>query len=124
MLLVALTSCATIPPGPSLVGQWGGNHVGLDLGKTSGRLAYDCASGTIDGPLVVDSEGRFAVTGHHTPGHGGPDRIDQVDPSFRAQYSGRLRGDNMTLTVRVENGVMIGPYSLRFGAEPTLMRCL
>lgn len=121
-----VAGCATpVVADRSLAGRWGGQHVGLEIGEASGRLDYDCAAGTIDGPLVADTAGRFAVTGTHTPGQGGPDRIGYVPPSYPARYTGSVRGNTMTLVVDVSGiNARIGPYTLRRGAEPMLLRCL
>lgn len=126
LLSATLASCATAPSGGQpLVGQWGGTHVGLALGSGGGRTDYDCAAGTIDEPLVPDGAGRFTARGRHVPGHGGPDRANDVAPSYAALYSGVVRGDLMSLRVEVSGmNVVIGPYALRRGGEPLLMRCL
>ncbi len=126
MLAMALASCATAPSGGlPLTGRWGGQHVGLELSAAGGRTDYDCAAGTIDEPLVPDGAGRFSARGMHTPGQGGPDRMDYVPPSFPALYSGQVRGDSLSLRIEVPAmKVVIGPYQLRRGAEPILMRCL
>ena len=124
VLLLVTAGCATAPPAPaSLAGQWGGTHIGLRLGPAGGTLEYDCAEGTI-GPLAIGPGGRFTAAGMHTPGTGGPDRVGVVPPSFRTTYSGTVRGDRMTLQGAVETGVRLGPFELRRGAEPMLMRCL
>lgn len=121
-----VTGCATPTPSPrTIIGQWGGQHVGLVMGEQSGRFAYDCAAGIIDGPLTTDAAGRFTATGTHTPGQGGPDRIDYTPPSHPARYSGTVRGDTMTLIVDVAAiDARIGPYALRRGVQPQLLRCL
>jgi hypothetical protein len=125
MAAAALAACATLPTaGIPLTGEWGGTHVGLRLGETSGVLDYDCAAGTIDGPLLPRRDGTFEVEGRHTPGTGGPEREGEVRPSFRARYSGVIRGQRMTLQARVENGVLLGPFTLVKGAEPIIFRCL
>lgn len=127
ILLAALTAgCATPLAGDrQLTGRWGGQHVGLEISAVSGRLDYDCASGTIDDPLATDAAGRFSATGTHTPGQGGPDRIDYTPPSYPARYSGSVSGDVMTLVVDVAAiNARIGPYTLRRGTEPILLRCL
>ena len=93
-------------------------------GGDGGALEYDCASGEIAGPVVPDRAGRFVASGVHIPGHGGPDRIDYVPPRKRATYAGQVTGDRMVLTVRVEDGVLIGPLTLVRGAEPRVYRCL
>ena len=124
LLAAALAACASVPPpGTPLTGNWGGTHVGLELGPTGGTLEYDCAAGTI-GPVIVGSAGRFTAEGTHTPGWGGPEIEGQVRPTHPVRYGGTVRGDRMTLQGRVENGVLLGPFTLRRGAEPIIFRCL
>ena len=123
-LAAALSACASVPTarGP-VTGDWGGTHVGLKLGPAGGVLDYDCAAGTIDGPVVLQSGGSFHAIGMHTPAAGGPERLGEVRPSYRTRYSGAVRGDRMTLQARVENGMLLGPFTLVRGAEPVIMRC-
>jgi hypothetical protein len=110
--------------GRIVLGSWGGTHVGLELGPAGGTLDYDCASGTIEGPLRTDRRGRFSAAGFHVPGTGGPERVGHVPPRLSATYTGRVEGDRMTLRVRVvPTGVEI-PLTLRRGAEPVIFRCL
>jgi hypothetical protein len=119
-----LGGCAAVPPSPApLTGDWGGEHVELHLGGAGGTLDYDCAHGTI-GPVVPNAAGRFTAAGSHTPEHGGPVREGEVLPSHAAQYSGTVHGDRMTLEGRTDDGVRLGPFALRRGAQPMLMRCL
>lgn len=125
LLLLLAAGCATAPPaGVALTGRWGGQHVGLELAANGGTADYDCAAGRIDGPVLPRADGTFQALGTHTPGTGGPERVGVVPPSYAARYEGSVRGDRMTLQVRVENGVMVGPFTLRRGVEPILMRCL
>ena len=126
-LLAALVAGCATPTAADrpLTGSWGGRHVGLVIGEASGRLDYDCAAGTIDGPLIADAAGRFTATGTHTPGQGGPDRIDYTPHAHPARYTGSVRSDTMTLVVDVPSiNARIGPYTLRRGADPILLRCL
>ena len=120
-----LGACASFPTaGVPLTGEWGGTHVGLRLSPSGGVLEYDCAAGTIDGPLLPLGNGRFEAHGRHTPGWGGPEREGEVRPSFRTRYRGVIQGRRMTLEARVENGVLLGPFTLVKGAEPIIFRCL
>ena len=120
-----LAGCAAIPVEPTaLTGDWGGTHVGLHLTPAGGTLEYDCASGRITEPLAPRAGGVFEAQGTHTPGHGGPDVEGMVMPTYRATFTGTVRGDRMTLTGRVENGVVLGPFALRRGAEAGIFRCL
>ena len=121
----ALGACASVPKAAvPVTGEWGGRHVALSLSEASGTLNYDCAAGTIDGPLLPRSDGTFEVEGRHTPGTGGPEIVGQVRPSFRALYWGVIRGQRMTIQARVENGVALGPFTLVKDAEPIIFRCL
>ena len=123
-LPLLLAACASVPAaGVPLTGDWGGVHVGLTLDANGGRLEYDCAAGTM-APLVPGAGGRFEVEGTHTPGHGGPVREGEVMPTYSVRFSGTVRGDRMTLQGRMENGVLLGPFELRRGAEPMILRCL
>lgn len=124
LLALSIAACASVPPaGVPVTGQWGGPHIGLTLDALGGRIEYDCAAGTI-GPIVPGAGGRFAAAGTHTPGWGGPEIEGQVRPTHDAQFSGTVRGDRMTLEGRVENGVVLGPFTLGHGAEPGIFRCL
>ena len=123
-ILLLLAGCSTVGWEPRPVtGEWGGAHIGLSLTESGGRLEYDCASGTI-GQVVPDRSGHFAAAGTHTPGHGGPDIEGEVLPTHATRFSGTVHGDRMTLVGRVENGVELGPFTLRRGAEPGIFRCL
>lgn len=124
-LALALAGCATIGQQPPVLsGQWGGRGIELVLEGGLGRVAYDCASGTVDGAIVPGPDGRFTATGTHVPGQGGPVRVGQIFVSHRATYSGEVRDGRMTLRVAVEDGAMLGPFTLVQGAEPQLLRCL
>lgn len=120
-----LAACAMLPqPPPHLAGQWGGPHIGLMLEGGLGAIEYDCASGTIDSPVSPGPDGHFTATGTHRPGQGGPIRVGQIFMSYRAVYSGTVEKDKMTLSGRLEDGTVIGPFTLTQGAEGQLTRCL
>jgi hypothetical protein len=116
---------AAAPSGAPLTGSWGGEHVGLELHAGGGTLEYDCAAGAIDEPVRPDGSGAFSARGTHSPGHGGPDRVDEDPPRLLAEYHGRIRGERMTLNVRVPSSdLVLGPYTLDRGAPPQILRCL
>src|SRR5688572_25600305 len=118
-----LSACAIFPPaGLPVTGDWGGRHVHLRLTEAGGTLDYDCAAGTIKGPLRLNEDGQFSAVGTHTPGQGGPEIEGRVSPTYRVQYAGTVRGKRMRLHGRVANGVVLGPYNLRLGAEPSIVR--
>jgi hypothetical protein len=111
--------CAAFrPTSTPVTGEWGGKHVQLKVTESGGTLTYDCAAGTIDGPLRRDADGRFSAAGLHTRAGGGPEVEGQAPPSYRVRYAGQVRGKRMRLHGRVSNGDVLGPFSLRLGAEP------
>ena len=120
-----LSACASLALTPTNVsGQWGGPHIGLVLEGGLGTIEYDCASGTVDTPVIPAADGSFAATGTHRPGQGGPVRVGQIFTSVRANYAGKIEKDHMTLGVVLEDGTTMGPFSLDRGAQGQLTRCL
>lgn len=130
ILTLALTACAdapTVTPSSTsvLIGTWGGDHAGLVATSAGGTMEYDCAVGRITGPLLPASDGRFAASGTHTPGHGGPVRVDEVVSNRPASYSGRVDGDLMTLSVvMTDSNVVVGIFQLTRGRSPNVVKCL
>lgn len=128
-LLVAFFSIAAQCPsnvaGTVITGGWGGNHIGLTATADSSQIEYDCAAGSIQGPIVLDSGGRFTALGSHTIGHGGPVRMDEVPDVHAARYEGRVRGNTMELrVVLTDRNQEIGTFRLERNAQPMVMRCL
>ena len=122
---VAATGCFTNPTPVIALGPWGGSRVSMQVTSAGARLEYDCAEGVIEEPLRPNAEGRFTATGTHTPGHGGPIRLGEVLPAFRARYDGDVDGERMNLLVTLtDTGVMLGSFQLRRGNSGVLMRCL
>ena len=127
-LAAALTAgpvCGRASAPSDVTGSWGGEHVGLEVTDSGATIEYDCATGTIDGPLHPDGAGRFDARGTHVRGHGGPDREGEVPDAHPARYTGRVEGGRMTLTVgETDTGATVGTFSLRRGAAPQVFRCL
>ena len=128
VLLAALSiSCAAASPAKerALSGNWGGPHIGVEMTSEGGRVEYDCAHGTIDGPIVLDKSGRFDATGTHSPEHGGPVREGEEDTGRPARYRGKVAGRSLTLTVILtDSGENLGTFKLTRDAAPRLTKCL
>ena len=124
-LVLALAGCATMEQKPpNKMGDWGGPHAGVTLEGGLGQVQFDCASGTIDKAIVPGPDGRFSVSGMYMEGQGGPIRVGQIFKSQRATYSGEIVAQQMTLRVTLEDGTVVGPFTLTENAPPQLTRCL
>jgi hypothetical protein len=122
---LGLSACASMPKSPTnLSGQWGGPHISLLLEGGLGTIEYDCASGTIDTVISPAPDGKFTASGTHRPGQGGPVRVGQIFTSHRATYAGTVEEDRMTLSGRLEDGTVLGPFTLTRGSQGELLRCL
>src|SRR6267143_531140 len=78
-------------------GNWGGDHIRVEVTGDKATIEYDCANGTIDGPLVVDGKGKFKLSGTHVREHGGPIRRGESGDAHPARYSGWTDGKKMIL---------------------------
>lgn len=105
-------------------GPWGGPHIRIDVEARSASIDYDCASGTINGPLTIDSRGRFTWRGTHHREHGGPIRENEQGNDRPATYSGSVKGDRMTLTVKLsDSNEVLETYTLKRGAFGRVVKC-
>jgi ketosteroid isomerase-like protein len=100
------------PSGALITGNWGGDHAGLEVADRNARLDFDCAYGSIDGPIALDEHGQFDVSGSYVQEGPGPVRPDQLR-GRAARYRGTVKGNSMTLTVELAGtDVSIGTFQL------------
>jgi hypothetical protein len=105
-------------------GTWAGQHIVMEVTSTGATVEFDCAHGTLDAPLALDSGGRFEVSGSFTPERGGPTRGDSASRAVPARYTGSLDDSTLTVTVVLtENKVTVGVFTLRHGARARLFKC-
>ena len=109
----------------AVTGTWGGQHISININGRSATIEYDCANGTIDGPLTLDSQGRFRWRGTHYREHGGPVRRDQKPNSHPATYTGWIKGDTMTLTVKLtDTDETFDTFTLKRGSAGKVWKCM
>jgi hypothetical protein len=99
-------------------------HIIINVEAQSASISYDCASGTIAGPLTIERSGRFTWRGTFRAQRPGPTRIDVAPNDSPVVYTGTIIGDEMTLQVkRVGNNEVLGDFSLKRGAPGRVFRC-
>jgi len=106
------------------IGPWGAQHIRIDVEKNSAAIDYDCANGTIDGPLTFDSKGRFTWRGTHRRDGPGPIRVEHEFKGRPALYTGSIKGDTMTLTVKLtDTNEVVATYTLKRGSLGRVFKC-
>jgi hypothetical protein len=107
-----------------LTGAWGGPHIKIQVESGSATIDYDCAHGTITGPLTFDSKGRFTWRGTHTREGPGPIRVGQESNGSPATYTGSVTGDKMTLTVKLsDTKQVVDTFTLTRGGKVRIFKC-
>lgn len=105
-------------------GSWGGQHIQMNVENGSATIEYDCANGKINGPLKVDSRGRFSLLGMHVREHGGPIRLGEDRSGVPARYTGWTDGKTMKLTVTLTNSkTAVGTFELTRGSIGRIRKC-
>jgi hypothetical protein len=88
-------------------------------------LEFDCASGTVDEPIVPRESGRFDARGTYIPGKGGPAIEGEESVRHLAIFEGQTDGKTMTLRVRLSaTRESLGRFVLSKGAPARVFRCL
>jgi hypothetical protein len=104
-------------------GTWGGEHLELVVTDGGGTSEFDCAHGSLDSPLDVDTDGRFDVPGTLVR-EAGPVREDVPEPRQSVRYAGSTDGRAMAIDVVSASGERIGSFRLELGRPALLRKCL
>lgn len=105
-------------------GLWGGAHLNMSVGGDGALLEFDCARGQVSAPFKTDAEGRFDLPGTYTRQGPGPIRVGREPAARPARYAGRVEGDRMTLSVRLEGSDKpLAEYSLTRGVTGRVVKC-
>ena len=122
-LLAAACGGATALDRVLTPGDYGGDHVSLQVSASAARLEFDRAHGEIASVIRLDSEGRFSVDGTFTQERGGPATTlpEAVRP---ARYTGSSEGRIVTFTIRLIDGQTVGAFTVERGSTPRIVRCL
>jgi hypothetical protein len=123
-VVISATTCPADIPSRVPNGNWGGEHMALVVTDSGATIEYDCAAGTITGPLILDGSGNFDWRGVHYPGHGGPSRIDQPPDAHPAHYTGHATSKQLSITLSIlDMAVPEQAFTLQRGANARLFKC-
>jgi hypothetical protein len=106
------------------VGTWGGDHISMEVTARGATFEFDCAHGSLDQKIVLDSEGKFSMRGKFVLERGGPLVQGDEQKAEEAIYSGSVKGEalNLTITFAASNET-IGTYTLSFGKVGRIRKC-
>jgi hypothetical protein len=103
-------------------GVWGGQSLNLEVTAQGATLEFDCATGNILEPLVLDANGKFRVAGRFQT-EGGPVRKDQMSSGRDVVFSGVVQGDTMQLEFTLAEDKSPEKFTLVRGQTGRLHRC-
>ena len=95
----------------------------MNVGDQWATIEYDCAHGEIPGPLNIDGDGKFELPGTFTPERGGPVRADETQRAQSATYSGTVKGNKMTLVLKVAGSDDTETFTLEKDKPADLFKC-
>jgi len=96
----------------------------MEVTDSGATLDFDCASGTITEPIVLDSAGKFSAKGLYARHHPGPTREEENNNGQPATYSGVVDDENLSLTITfVKNSENAGNFTLAHGKLGRIRRC-
>lgn len=102
-------------------GTWGGKGIVLQVTEDGATVDYDCAHGTVE-RIEFKGDG-FEARGTHTFESFGPTR-GGGESARPARYTGRVSGDEMTLTVTLTDTLQeVGTFSLTRGRRVRIVKC-
>ena len=104
VLLLGLSLQLSAADNPKRVpsGLWGGHHLSLTVNDAGAELEFDCATGSISAPLVLNRKGEFRVEGtyrHQSPAQTRADDSGRIDSGVEVTYVGKLNGDSLRIEV-------------------------
>ncbi len=129
--LGVLDRCVIVTPPPppppvsheAKVGEWGGEHIEMNVTNTGATYQLDCGHGTIDQKISPDQTGKFHNTGTFTR-EGGP-TPNPPPAGVPAVYDGTINNNNMALTITttIDGNIDVSNFSLVFDRDGHLVRC-
>jgi hypothetical protein len=125
---VGLATCdseSPVEPATELAGgTWGGDRAGVLVSDSVAHVHVGCTYGDFPAPIALDADSRFSVSGQYVL-RAYPIAIG---PPLPAQFAGVVHGNELVLTVAVNDTVekklvVLGPVTVVFGREAIMGPC-
>ena len=127
--ILAVAACDGSSPLPPFAdrlspGTWGGENAGVVVTEDVVHVHVGCTFGDMPGPIDLDATGRFTANGSYVL-RAYP---VQTGPSLPAQFSGRVIGRTLLLSIAVNDTVekqvvALGPITVQYGRAPEMGPC-
>ncbi len=106
-------------------GEWGGEHIRMEVNDSGADIEFDCARGSISQRLELDDTGRFKVQGVYMAETPAPAAVGGglTAPGVKATYTGTLGGSSLRLEVFIEGQGMPRTFDLVQGDQGHLAKC-
>ena len=106
-------------------GEWGGEHIRMEVNDSGADIEFDCARGSISQRLELGDKGRFKVQGIYIAQTPAPAAVDGGLPASgaKATYSGTLSGSSLRLEVFIEGQDTPRTFDLVQGDQGHLAKC-
>jgi hypothetical protein len=117
----------TTPPGATTLpeGNWGGEHLAINVSATGMHIEFDCAHASFEGPISVVN-GAFEAPGTFVRETG-----VQMDPELAPQgqpavINGKVNGATLTITITVngDRASQVGPLNATKDQTPVIRKCM
>ncbi|HEX8220471.1 MAG TPA: hypothetical protein VF914_14840 [Chloroflexia bacterium] len=117
----------TTPPGATTLpeGNWGGEHLAINVSATGMHIEFDCAHASFEGPISVVN-GAFEAPGTFVRETG-----VQMDPELAPQgqpavINGKVNGATLTITITVngDRASQVGPLNATRDQTPVIRKCM
>lgn len=106
-------------------GEWGGEHIRMEVNDSGAVIEFDCARGSISQRLELDDNGRFKVQGIYMAQTPAPAGVDggSTASGVKATYTGTLSGSSLRLEVFIEGQDVPRTFDLVQGDQGHLAKC-
>lgn len=123
LLFLSIFSCKKEKVSSLQLGNWGGEHVRLEVMTDSWYLEFDCAHAMIDQGVLI-KDGKFEIHGGYVQETG----VFLDDPDFYkprpAKFTGELKGNTLNFKMYVGDDLQdYGSYTVIFSQIPKIFKC-